>query len=161
MSKRRTEPPSVRRRAGARDATTAPIVYRSIRSRDRMTHTLWRCASLTAATLACCDCTAWITRGPDAIPLVSLGVVEHATISGWVYESSPAGDPALPDALVEVVQATDSRQDNEHVAADGSYRMSVQRGWVTITTSKEGYESTTWHFTVLQDTVLNFGLEPL
>ena len=82
-----------------------------------------------------------------------------ATISGWVYASVSWADPPVPDAHIEVHAADGS---NTTTVSDlrGFYEVSVRPGTVVITTSKEGYDETTYQVMLLTDTTLNFFLDP-
>ena len=83
-------------------------------------------------------------------------VTELATVSGWVYARALT-DPPLANALVEVKEAGGA----EHTALtddQGFYELTARAGPISITASKEGYEAKAWEFSLLKDTVLNFGL---
>ena len=83
-------------------------------------------------------------------------VTEFATVSGWVYARALT-DPPLANALVEVKEAGGA----EHTALtddQGFYELTARAGPISITASKEGYEAKAWEFSLLKDTVLNFGL---
>ena len=81
---------------------------------------------------------------------------ELATVSGWVYARALT-DPPLVNALVKVKEAGGA----EHTALtddQGFYELTARAGPISITASKEGYEAKAWEFSLLKDTVLNFGL---
>ncbi len=81
---------------------------------------------------------------------------EFATVSGWVYGRAVT-DPPLANALVEVKEAGGA----QHTALtndQGFYELTARAGPISITASKEGYEAKAWQFSLLNDTVLNFGL---
>jgi hypothetical protein len=83
-------------------------------------------------------------------------VTEFATVSGWVYGRAFT-DPPIANALVEVKEASGA----EHTALtddQGFYELTARAGPISITASKEGYEAKAWEFSLLKDTVLNFGL---
>jgi hypothetical protein len=92
-----------------------------------------------------------LLQPPDA-------AAEFATVSGWVYARA-LGDPPLADALVELREADGSAR---VVRTDrlGFYKLTVRPGDVSIAASKESYETKAWEFSLLKDTVLNFGLTP-
>ena len=83
-------------------------------------------------------------------------VTEFATVSGWVYGRAVT-DPPLANALVTVKEPGGA----EHTALtddQGFYELTARAGPISITASKEGYEAKAWEFSLLKDTVLNFGL---
>ena len=83
-------------------------------------------------------------------------VTESATVSGWVYARTLT-DPPLANALVEAKDAAGA----EHTALtndQGFYELTARAGPISITASKEGYEAKALEFSLLKDTVLNFGL---
>ena len=86
---------------------------------------------------------------PDAL-------TEFVTVSGWVYARALT-DPPLANALVEVKEAGGA--DLTALTDDqGFYELTARAGPISITASKEGYEAKAWEFSLLKDTVLNFGL---
>ena len=95
---------------------------------------------------------------PDPIQPRADATADLVTISGWVYVTTPA-DTAISNAVV-VVNEADGSSAAVVTNGDGFYRISVHRGSVTITASKEGYEAKQWQFDLLSDTVLNFSLSP-
>jgi hypothetical protein len=78
-------------------------------------------------------------------------------ISGRVYASAGPLYTAIGHAVVEVNEA-DGSSATVASDADGLYEISVQRGSITITASREGYEAKQWQFDLLNDMVLNFSL---
>ena len=119
-----------------------------------MNRAVWCVAAAVVTSWAC-------GGGTPTTPAVNLrpeATAESATVSGWVYMRAD-GDPALPGALVEVEDGTGSY----HAAVtneDGFYELTVRAGSIAIAASKEGFEAKSWEFSLLKDTVLNFGLEP-
>jgi hypothetical protein len=95
---------------------------------------------------------------PDPIQQRPEPAADVATISGRIYASGPV-QPPIGDATVEVNEA-DGSSATVVTDADGFYRISARRGSVTITASKDGYEAKQWQFDLLNDTVLNFSLNP-
>jgi hypothetical protein len=83
-----------------------------------------------------------------------------AKVSGWVYQQVVWGDPPLAETLITVTHSDGSERTT---VSDGSgfYELSVPAGTISITAFKEGYEAKTWEFSLLKDTVLNFGLVPM
>jgi hypothetical protein len=77
-------------------------------------------------------------------------------LSGWVYIRSGSEDPPIADAAIQL--STSAGNVSILTDAHGHYEVVLPRGTVSITASKEGYESTTWELKLLGDTVLNFGL---
>jgi carboxypeptidase family protein len=87
-------------------------------------------------------------------------VADLHTISGYVYFQHPSGgEPLLANAVISV-QDVDGSPRMVLSNADGFYTISVRSGQVAITASKEGYEAKVSHFVLLNDTVLNFSLDP-
>jgi hypothetical protein len=97
-------------------------------------------------------------NSPSPLPQRIQPAGDVAVISGQVYANGP-GDSPIAAARVEVNEA-DGSSTSVASAADGAYRVSVRRGSVTVTASKEGYEAKQWQFDLLNDTVLNFSLSP-
>lgn len=95
---------------------------------------------------------------PDA-PQETIPADELATISGQIYDNVGGADRAIVEALVEV-NPSDGSSIRAMTSASGAYRLTVRRGSVTVTASKDGYESTQWQFDLTNDIVLNFGLNP-
>jgi hypothetical protein len=87
----------------------------------------------------------------------SEGSAEFAKVSGWVYMNAEGGNPPLVEAFVE---ATDGRGSYHSTLTneDGFYELTVRPGTLAIAASKEGFEAKSWQFSLLKDTVLNFGL---
>lgn len=81
---------------------------------------------------------------------------DSARLSGWVYMRSGSEDPPIADAAIQL--STSGGNVSILTDAYGRYELVLPRGTVSITASKEGYESTTWELKLLEDTVLNFGL---
>lgn len=118
--------------------------------------------------LACCVAAIVLTNSGcgDRVPLVPTSpqpspevAAEFATLNGRVYARVDWGDPLLADVIVGIKGADGS--DTSTVSdADGFYEVVVRPGAISITASKEGYETKTWELTLLKDTVLNFGLTP-
>jgi hypothetical protein len=96
---------------------------------------------------------------PSPIPQASQPAADIAPISGRIYANDGSLYPPVPDALIEVNDA-DGTSRTVVSDADGFSRISARRGSITITASKEGYEAKQWQFDLLNDTVLNFSLEP-
>jgi hypothetical protein len=97
--------------------------------------------------------------GPTPIQQGLQPAAEVARISGRVYASVGPLYAPITSAVIEVNEA-----DGSSVAvtsdADGFYQITARRGSVTITASCEGYEAKHWQFDLLNDTVLNFSLNP-
>jgi hypothetical protein len=93
---------------------------------------------------------------PSAVPQAGQPTTDVAVISGQIYANA-LGHAPLAAARVEV-NAADGSSTSVASDADGAYRISVRRGSVTITASREGYEAKQWQFDLLNDTVLNFSL---
>jgi hypothetical protein len=83
---------------------------------------------------------------------------DRAVISGQIYANA-IGHAPIAAARVEVNEA-DGSSATVASGSDGFYRIAVRRGSITITASKEGYEAKQWQFDLLNDTVLNFSLNP-
>lgn len=112
---------------------------------------------LLTAALAASGCGGSLTA-PDALQQ-PVPPADVAAISGRIYASDGPIYPPIADALVEVNEA-DGTSATTVSDANGFYRISVRRGSVTITASKDGYEAMQWQFDLLNDTVLNFSLSP-
>jgi ferric-dicitrate binding protein FerR (iron transport regulator) len=95
---------------------------------------------------------------PSAIPPAAQPTTDVAVISGQIYTNA-LGHPPLAAARVEV-NVADGSSTSVASNADGAYRITVRRGSVTVTASKEGYEAKQWQFDLLNDTVVNFSLTP-
>ena len=104
-----------------------------------------------AIILAAAGCSERLPLAPDASA--------SATISGWVYASVNWADPPVPDAHIEV-HAADGSKTTTVSDLHGFYHVCVRPGSVVITTSKEGYDATTYQVMLLTDTTLNFFLDP-
>jgi hypothetical protein len=94
-------------------------------------------------------------NSPSAVPQRPQPT-EHAVISGQIYANAQGHAP-IAASRVEVNEA-DGSSTSVASDADGAYRISVRRGSVTVTASREGYEAKQWQFDLLNDTVLNFSL---
>jgi hypothetical protein len=91
---------------------------------------------------------------------VSEAAAPSAKVSGWVYEEAVWGDPPLAETLITVTHSDGSERTTVSDAG-GFYELSVRAGAISITAFKEGYEAKKWEFSLLKDTVLNFGLVPM
>ena len=114
-------------------------------------------ACLLMLTLVGWSCGGSVT-GPDSTQQPT-APEDAAAITGQIYDNATGVDRAIPDALVEVNQS-DGSSLTATTNANGFYRIVARRGAVTITASKDGYESTQWQFDLTNDTVLNFSLSP-
>jgi len=113
--------------------------------------------ALVAATLGCWGCGGGVTA-PDTMPSQA-AEVDRVTIRGQIYTSVGPEYPAIQNARIEVNEADGTNAIVTSIR-DGSYLISVRRGSITITASKEGYEAKQWQFDLLSDLVLNFSLDP-
>ena len=113
---------------------------------------------LLATSLAGAGCGGSLSA-PTPVPPPTQPVSDMATVSGSIYSS--VGPEYLPigNASVQVQQAGGPVVTVTSNAA-GLYQVSVLRGSITITASKEGYEPRQWEFELLADTALNFSLTP-
>jgi Carboxypeptidase regulatory-like domain len=97
---------------------------------------------------------------PDRIPQQFAAPTDsRVTLSGQIYASVGPGDPPIADARLDVIDA-DGYRSTVPSDSSGFYRISVRRGSITVTASKEGYDAKQWRFDLLSDTVLNFSLDP-
>jgi hypothetical protein len=82
-----------------------------------------------------------------------------ATISGHVYESFNvrSGEPLLSDVAITVKDAAGS-QYSARTNGEGFYRVKAAIGSVTITVTKNGYETKVSEFYLARDTAVNFSL---
>ena len=85
-------------------------------------------------------------------------VAELVTVSGQVYVDATWGEPPIRDASITVTR--DGEESIVSTNRGGFYRISVKSGSLSITASKEGYESKAWSLVLSNDTVLNFSLTP-
>ena len=111
--------------------------------------------ALSVLTVALAACGGGLSA-PSAIQQPSAPAIEVAVITGHVYANA-VGHLPIASARVEV-NAADGSSTSVASDAAGAYRISVRRGSVTITASREGYEAKQWQFDLLNDTVLNFSL---
>lgn len=110
-------------------------------------------------TLAGFGCAGALTA-PDDIPQSGVPQAELAVISGQVYANLTWADPPIADAVI-TVRDVDGLEQIAVSDDEGFYQVVVRPGHVTISASKDGYQTTRSRFTASTHTVLNFGLDPM
>lgn len=81
-------------------------------------------------------------------------------VSGHVYQqASSVGEPAVADAVITL---RDSRGAESTALSDhrGFYCIAAAPGDVVVTAAKDGFNTRESKFAVIENIVLNFGLEP-
>ena len=81
-------------------------------------------------------------------------------ISGRVYAQFDHGEPYISGAAIEAREADGTKRLTVS-DGEGFYRLAVRPGPISITASKRGYEAETSRWMLFEDTILNFGLNPL
>ena len=124
----------------------------------------WSAVCLVTVGLTCSACGSNGLTAPDAIVANQSGSASlfqdgSATITGSIYEMTVDGIVPISDAVIEVIDESASMQ-RERSDADGFYTVSIRRGNVAITASRDGYKPKTWRLTLLDDITLNFSLSP-
>src|SRR2546428_9313772 len=114
---------------------------------------------LVALILAVSGCSSPSPVAPGTTRPVSEGAALFATISGQVYANVTWADPPIAEATIEVT-AADGSIKTTLSDDNGLYTISVRGGNVSITASKDGYETKSWQLALVKDLVLNFGLAP-
>lgn len=109
--------------------------------------------------LASWACGYGVPTAPTDSPQLPGTTLEFATVSGWVYARA-LGDPPLPRAVVAITQG-DGVERATVTDSQGFYTLVARAGTISIAASKDGYETKAWEFSLLSDTVLNFGLPAL
>ena len=109
-------------------------------------------------TLAAFGCGGSLTA-PTAIEQRTEPAADIATISGQIYSSVGPIYASIGSVEIDVNEADGSSR-TVVTDSNGVYQISVRRGSVTITASKDGYEAKQWQFDLLNDVVLNFSLSP-
>ena len=107
--------------------------------------------------IASCGCGQSITA-PDDVPPLSTAPAEFATLTGRVYASVGPMYPVIGGAVIEINES-DGASRTVVSGGDGTYRISLRRGSVTVTASKDGFEPKQWQFDLITDTALNFSLD--
>ena len=83
-------------------------------------------------------------------------------VSGHVYQhlTPESGEPPIAGVLITLRHAKGA-ESTSLTDGDGFYRIPATAGEVTVSVSKDGYQTRELRFDVTDDTVLNFSLTPL
>ena len=125
------------------------------------------CAAPAAAPLLPGAAAATAASGNSAVPEFSLNLVAN-TPAAAVVKLLPSGAPAAP--ALPLPEKTDGASPTESLLsllsslklpADARHPLPATAGEVTVSVSKDGYQTRELRFDVTDDTVLNFSLTPL
>jgi hypothetical protein len=118
--------------------------------------------SMFAVLLTCFGCGYGSPTAPEQVLMGPRVSSDYVTLSGRVYEmeTPTTGEPLIADVVIEVTD-TEGSVARDRTAEDGSYRVVVNPGPVSVRLSKEGYEPKASHLVISSDIVLNFSLSPI